>query len=374
MVGMASQDVFVAGGGIAGLALARALRAQQIPVSVAERGDATVRHGLAINLPGNAIAAFDRLGLGAEVRAAGYPVHRREYRTARDKLLFGVDEAAFWGPDAVPHCVRRSDLLAILGRDIPVRRPVAVTAVRPQGTTVEIELDGQTTETYGFVAGADGVRSTVRAAVTDASGVRIAPLSSASWRLMAPNPGVAGWTGWSGPAGTFLLIPVSGDEVYGYASATGGGTVTDDPAWLFDTFGGYPEPVQKVLASHTELYHSPITEVRLSTWARGRCALVGDAAHATAPVWAQGAALALEDALTLAEVLAQGDWDTAGQRYLAERSPRVAHVQYQTDRFTRTAGLPTWLRDRIAPFVGPKSYQAAYGPLRAPAQPVPEEG
>ena len=46
---------------------------------------------------------------------------------------------------------------------------------------------------------------------------------------------------------------------------------------------------------------SPVDEVRLDSWHRGRVVLIGDAAHATAPVWAQGAALAAEDALVLAE-------------------------------------------------------------------------
>jgi 2-polyprenyl-6-methoxyphenol hydroxylase-like FAD-dependent oxidoreductase len=241
-----------------------------------------------------------------------------------------------------------------------------VTAVRPSGAEVEVEIDGRETQTYGFVAGADGVGSAVRAAVADASGLHVARSSTASWRFMAPNPGVDCWTVWSGKAGAFLLIPVDGDEVYGYVSALDGSDVTDDPAWLDASFGEYPEPVRMVLATHTKLYHSPIDEVRLDTWAQGRCALVGDAAHATAPVWAQGGALALEDALVLAGVLAGGDWDSAAARYLEARRDRVNHVQHHTDRFTRAAALPVWLRDRLMPFAGPKSYQATYGPLREP--------
>ena len=89
-----------------------------------------------------------------------------------------------------------------------------------------------------------------------------------------------------------------------------------------------------VLAGATgRLYHSPIGEVRLDRWAYDRCVLIGDAAHATAPVWAQGAALGMEDALTLAGVLADGDRAGAGARY--ESRPRVAHVRTATDRFSK---------------------------------------
>jgi 2-polyprenyl-6-methoxyphenol hydroxylase-like FAD-dependent oxidoreductase len=84
-------------------------------------------------------------------------------------------------------------------------------------------------------------------------------------------------------------------------------------------------------------------------------------------VWAQGAALAVEDALVLAELLAtHKDWSQVGPAYERQRRPRVTHVQAMTDRLSRAAGLPTWLRDAILPFVGPRSYREAYRPLRTP--------
>jgi 2-polyprenyl-6-methoxyphenol hydroxylase-like FAD-dependent oxidoreductase len=84
-------------------------------------------------------------------------------------------------------------------------------------------------------------------------------------------------------------------------------------------------------------------------------------------VWAQGAALALEDALVLAELLAtHEDWSQVGSAYERQRRPRVTHVQAMTDRLSRAAALPTWLRDAILPFVGPRSYRETYRPLRTP--------
>jgi 2-polyprenyl-6-methoxyphenol hydroxylase-like FAD-dependent oxidoreductase len=95
--------------------------------------------------------------------------------------------------------------------------------------------------------------------------------------------------------------------------------------------------------------------------------VIGDAAHATAPVWAQGAALAVEDALVLAELLAtRDDWSRVGPEFEQRRRPRVTHVQAMTDRLSRAAGLPTWIRDAVLPFVGPRSYRETYGPLRTP--------
>ncbi|MEV0898280.1 FAD-dependent monooxygenase [Actinoplanes sp. NPDC049802] len=363
------MDVLVVGGGIAGLALARALRRRDVPVTVAERSD-TDAGGLAINLPGNAVTAFAALGLADGLQKLGRPTRRREYRSARGKLLFAVDEDAFWGPEARPRCVRRSDLLALLadGLDAPVRRPLEVTAVRSAGDGAEATFSDGARRAFGFVAGADGVRSVVRATAlpSAAAGTQTALLSAASWRFMAPNPGVDCWTVWSGRGGAFLLIPVDEDTVYGYASATGGGAVSADASWLRTTFGGYPAPVRRVLDGLSDLYHSPVEEVRTGAWSAGRCVLVGDAAHATAPVWAQGAALAVEDGLVLADLLADGDWDSVGARYETLRRARIAHVRSATDRFSRAAALPVWLRDILLPRIGPRTYDATYEPLRHP--------
>lgn len=115
------------------------------------------------------------------------------------------------------------------------------------------------------------------------------------------------------------------------------------------------------------LYHSPVEEVRCERWSRGRLTLIGDAAHAAGPVWAQGAALALEDALVLADLLAEGrDWSDVGADFERVRRPRVADVQAATDRTSRIAALPGRLRDLVAPVLGPRAYRDAYGPLRTP--------
>ncbi|MEU4428524.1 FAD-dependent monooxygenase [Actinoplanes sp. NPDC024001] len=365
---MTEETVLVVGGGIAGLALARALHRRAVPVDVVERG-AGGAGGLAINLPGNAVRAFEELGLGDELARIGRPTRRREYRSAGGKLLFAVDEDEFWGPRARPRCVRRSDLLNLLADGSGKVRQAAVSSADGQ----EVTFTDGARERYGFVVGADGVHSVVRGGLPGAASVRESLLSAASWRFMAPNPGVDCWTVWSGAGGAFLLIPVDDTEVYAYASATRGGPVGADPSWLHSTFGDYPAPVRAVLDSVAgrpeSLFHSPIEEVRLPSWSAGRRVLIGDAAHATAPVWAQGAALAVEDALVLADLLADvpaDDWESVGSRYEQRRRERVTHVQAATDRFSRAAALPIWLRDRILPFLGPRIYREAYGLLRSP--------
>jgi 2-polyprenyl-6-methoxyphenol hydroxylase-like FAD-dependent oxidoreductase len=372
-----ADRVIVAGAGIAGLAMARALHRHGIPVLVLDRLPGPPDAGLGLNLPGNAVRALGALGVAEELGGLGAPVRRREYRSDRDRVLFAVDEAAFWSDGDGSRCVRRQDLLDALGRDLPagsVRWNSAVTSVEPAAKGVDVRLDDGTVESGGLVVGADGVHSTVRATAFGDAGAggtdtRTAVLSAASWRFMTTDPGIGCWTVWSGAQGTFLLIPVDGGQVYGFASATRGGPVNADPQWLRTTFASFPDPVprvvDRVLAEPTSLYHSPIEEVRIPQWSSGRTVLIGDAAHATAPVWAQGAAMAAEDALVLAGLLAeQGDWDQVGIRYERLRRPRVTHVQAMTDRLSKTAGLPIWLRNLLLPRVGPRSFDETYGALR----------
>ena len=200
-------------------------------------------------------------------------------------------------------------------------------------------------------------------------GTRPALLSAASWRFVTTNPGVECWT--YGPAPRNVPGDPGGCRSgLRLASATRGGPVAADPQWLRSTFGGYPEPVRRavssVLAEPSSLYHSPVEEVRLESWHRGRVVLIGDAAHATAPVWAQGAALAAEDALVLAELLtARDDWGRVGEEFERRRRPRVEHVQKMTDRLSRAARYRAGCAMRSCLF-GPRTYRETYAPLREP--------
>ena len=367
-----SGDVMVVGGGIAGLALVRALGLHGVPCDLVERAPAPPTPGLGLNLPGNALRALGLLGLADAVLSRGRRIVRREYRTRTGRLLFAVDEAGFWGPDAPSVCIRRGDLIKILGSDGVAARTrwgTTVLGVAPLEGRVRVDLRRALSEVHDLVVGADGVHSVVRPVVTGAES-RPSVMTAASWRFMINNPGVDCWTAWSGPLGTLLLIPVDDTYAYGYASATRGSSVPNDPAWLASTFADFATPVPAAVAAAlehpAELHYSPVAEVRCERWALGRLILIGDAAHAMGPVWAQGAALALEDAVVLADLVgASGTWVSVGEAYEQRRRPRVAQVQQATARMSRVAGLPSMLRDLVAPVVGPRTYRAAYGPLRS---------
>jgi 2-polyprenyl-6-methoxyphenol hydroxylase-like FAD-dependent oxidoreductase len=377
-----NESVLVVGAGVAGLALARALAQHGVECTIAERRQAPdAGLGMGLNLPGNATRALRRLGLLDQLLAVGVPVRRREYRNGHDRLLFAVDDAGFWRDVAPLMCLRHGQLIQALRPPdgAVVRYGVAALSVRPTDDYVNVHLDGSArAERFGLVVGADGVHSATRQAVTPFS-PRPSRMTRSSWRFLADNPGVTCWTAWAGTHSTLLLIPVEERRVYGYAASTHGGSVGTDPEWLGRAFTGFPEPVTHtiagVLSGPGELLRAPVEEVHLRRWHRGRVLLIGDAAHATGPVWAQGAAMALEDALVLADLLGRHrDWTGVGAAYEQARRARVDHVRVATDSMSRLTRLPAWLRDLTAPALGPRAYRKAYQPLLddpLPLEPFP---
>lgn len=367
------DSLLIVGGGIAGSALGRALQRKELPFRIIERRRTSADAGLAVNLPGNAIQALSALGLREQIEKFGHPLRRREYRTAGDKLLFQVDEDAFWGPTLRPRSIRRSVLLSMLADGLPeasLLYNADVQSMTLHSTHAALGLADGTNLATHLVVGADGVRSTIRAeAFGTVSGAGHALLAEKSWRFMAPNPGVDCWTVWVADEGMVLLMPLDDCEVYGWAAITRPLSRGDSPEALDRLTRQFPERVQKtvqdVLARSNALYHSPLEEVRLNRWHNGRAVLIGDAAHATAPVWAEGVALALEDAIVLARSLSTiCDELAALVDFEEQRRSRVAHVQALTDAMSRAAKLPPFVRNALFPFIGPKRYRQTYEPLK----------
>jgi len=366
-------EALVIGGGLAGLAMSRQLHRAGIGFHTIEQRPAFGNEGFAINLPGNAIAALNEMGLGQQLARIGRPTRRREYRDHRDRLLFDVDEDAFWGDACRPRCVKRSALLALLREGLPetvLSMSSRIEGIARRASGVVVSASGVGEIDARLVIGADGAHSRTRALTFPQAGVRAAVLSRSSWRFLAPDPGVDCWTVWAGADALFLLIPLGNGEVYGWASSMAAVEEGKPSAAFGHLFRAFPGAVRRTahyLDAHPgQLHHSPLEEVRIPAWGNEHVVLIGDAAHATAPVWAQGGAMAFEDALALASILENGaDWTRAAAQFESARRERVDHVQAMTDKTSRAARLPFRIRNLLLPFVGPKHYRAAYGALRA---------
>jgi FAD-dependent urate hydroxylase len=362
--------VLVVGAGIGGLAVARTLARAGFTVEVVERQPAWGEAGTGIYLPGNAARALRALGLLEAVMDRGVVIPRQRVSDDRGRLLVEVDLAALW--DGVGPCLAlpRAHLHAVLldgARDVPIRMGVDVRGLGERNGTLSVEFGDGTASDYDFVVGADGIRSTVRRlAFGDDATAR--PVGQVGWRfLTASPPEITTWSVMLGHRTAFLTIPIGNGQVYCYCdvvSPSGGDRYED----LDQLFSGYAEPVPELLDSVVEreiAHRSTIEEVALDSWVHGRVLLVGDAAHATSPNMAEGAAMALEDALVLAECLRRLESVPAAlTTFEARRRPRTDWVRAQTHRRDRTRYLPTAARNTVLRVFGRRIFRSNYRLLR----------
>jgi 2-polyprenyl-6-methoxyphenol hydroxylase-like FAD-dependent oxidoreductase len=129
---------------------------------------------------------------------------------------------------------------------------------------------------------------------------------------------------------------------------------------------GFAAPVPAILEAlgPNGTVHLPPIEVSLDRWSYGSVLVVGDAAHATSPNMAEGAAMALEDGLVLAESLAsEPGIAQALARFQARRRPRTEWVRAQTHRRDRTRNLPPAVRNLLLGKWGRNIFPANDRPL-----------
>jgi 2-polyprenyl-6-methoxyphenol hydroxylase-like FAD-dependent oxidoreductase len=370
MHGGASR-ILIVGAGIGALALARALGQRGLAAEIVERAGDRDLGGTGLFLPANGVRALRRLGIHEVLRDQGCEIPRQRVLDHRGRVLVDVGLDEIWGPAGSCLGVHRAVLHEALRGVAPasVRYGTTVDSVRDGPAEVRVALSDGFAGEYDLVVGADGIHSVVRRLVFDGAGPRY--VGQVSWRLVAEGgPPIGAWTVMLGRDRAFLLLPIGGGRLYGYADidAPDG---QDPTAGVFEKFvelfADFGPPVADVLARLSPAdarYASPIEEITLERWATGRVVLVGDAAHATSPNMAQGASMAMEDALVLAELLVTGQPLAASlEAFERRRAARVRWVQEQTHRRDRMRSLPPALRHWVLRIAGGRIFRANNRPL-----------
>jgi FAD-dependent urate hydroxylase len=365
--------ILVVGAGIAGLGAARALRQHGFAADVVEREPNWTHAGEGIYLPGNAVRALDALGLRSAVAERASLIPRQRFCDHRGRLLADIDLARLWGGVGPCLALHRADLHEILashGDPVPVRMGTSVQEVSQQDQTVTVAFDDGSASRHDLVVGADGIHSTVRQLTVGAGAVK--RVGQLAWRFVTEcPPEVTTWTALLGREASFLAVPIARGQVYCYCDAPAEGAPWprggDTIGRLAKLLAGFAAPVPAILealGADAAVHVAPIEEVVLDRWSRGSVLFIGDAAHATSPNMAEGAAMALEDGLVLAECLA-AERGIAGAvaSFQARRHRRTQWVLAQTHRRDRTRKLPPALRNLVLQRMGRQIFHANYRPL-----------
>ncbi len=363
--------VLIVGAGIAGLAAARALRGWGATVAIVERAPAPMTEGTGIYLPGNAVRALTSLGFGAQVAKVAVRIERQRFADHRGGVLFEVDVADTWngvGPCLAMHRAALHQVLLAGVADVPIRWGETPRLLTLDDGGVMVGFGDGTSDGYDLVLGADGLHSAVRRLAFDAPAPRQLGQYARRFVVARPDAGPV-WSVLLGHNSSFLTIPIGDGRTYCFCD----GLLRDPPVPLRDLLVGYAEPVPTLLDALDEAengndtrHEGPVEEVVLDSWSHGGAVLlIGDAAHGTSPNMAQGAAMALEDAIVLAESLtSSASLPDALSAFERRRRPRTNWVLRQTHRRDRTRTLAPALRNLVLKRFGQRIFHANYRPLR----------
>lgn len=309
----ARDRVTIVGGGVAGLATARALARAGRRVTLHERAPDFAEVGAGLQISPNGVRALAALGLDAELREVA--VASRGVRLADGLSGRAILSLA---PRGMTWFVHRARLVEVLRAGAEAAGAVLFT-----GSELTPEKAGG-----DLVVGADGIRSAFRAAIEGAAEPRFT--GQAAWRAVIRDP-VAEPVAevFLGPGRHLVSYPLGGGlrnivAAEDRADWTAEGWHHEDtPMALRGAFARFPARVQQWLAEVERVHVWGLFRHPVATrWHDGTRVLVGDAAHPTLPYLAQGANLALEDAVVVARALDGPGLDA----YAAHRRRRAGAV------------------------------------------------
>lgn len=368
----------VVGGGIGGLVTALTLARRGLEVTVLERTSTSMEAGAGIQLSPNASRILHALGLERPIDEVSFAPEAAEIYTWRrgTRLLRLPLGAAMEARLGAPYLhVHRADLHRVLAeaareqRRVEIHFDAACEHVEPGPDAVRVTTTAGRRFTADLVVGADGIRSTVRSAVFGPDRPQFT--GCVAWRGLVDasrvdvdrvRPVAALWVG---PGAHFVHYYVRGGQLVnfvGVVERTGwtheSWTERGDRSELIESFAGWHPTVCDLLrASDPQgcFQWALFDRDPLPQWSKGRVTLLGDACHPMLPFLAQGASMAIEDAVVLAECLGARRLPEALARYEVLRRDRTAAIQLASRRnglLYHMRGPRAWLRNAVLRLMG----------------------
>jgi salicylate hydroxylase len=360
-----SEPILVVGGGLGGAAVSLALARKGFRVRLIEQAPEFGVIGYGIQLGPNVFSMFDRLGISDQVLAQAIVPKAVLMIDSVDagviaKIPTGASfKARFKRPYIVIH---RVDLHRILldacaaNDNIELMPLTGVESFEDTGDGVRLCTQDNRTIEGAAVIGADGLRSTVRQQMLNEGEPRT--VGFVAHRTIVPMQDVKADVYrdevvlWSGPGFHIVHYPLRNSTLFNIVAVFKTSTYLergDIASYRADLDRTYKDshPSMRALLTMMDLERRWVISDRdpIRHWSKGRATLLGDAAHPTLQSLAQGACMAIEDAVCLAETIGQsgGDFAQAFRRYESARYLRTARVQYESrylwDNFYHLGGI-----------------------------------
>lgn len=382
---MSAPHIVIAGAGIGGLTAGLCLARRGIAVTIVEKRTGFGELGAGLQISPNSGRVLDGLDLALplkRVAVSSRGLTIRRWRSGAELLAMPVVQE----PGEPPfRLLKRNDLHTVLldaVRAMPNIRLLVGRAVQDavqDGEGVTVTLDGRGAEPLRAIAlvGADGGRSRVR----ELSGDAAPPVFTGyeAWRTVLPATGAEapGVTLYLGAGRHAVHYPVAAGREINLVilrqaqEAREGWSREGDRALLLDHVAKASPALRDLARSAPDWLVWSLFDRSPAAMAKGRIALIGDAAHPVLPFLAQGASLAIEDAAVLARQLAATLGSDGNQgvpaalsAFAAARAGRAARVQSESRSNGRTyhLGLPLSLgRDLVLRQLGAAGMRARYG-------------
>lgn len=359
----AIATALVVGGGIGGLTAAIALRQNGVAVDLIEiQPDFTV-YGVGIIQPNNTLRALDKIGLARACVERGAPFPGWRMCDAAGNSVFdavGTSEAA---PDFPPNNGITRPIFQQLLHDRAVEMGMSLRLgltwqqLEQSVNHVDVTLTDGSTGRYDLVVASDGLNSKTRQRLFPEAPQPIGN-GQGVWRYNLPRPTEMIWGEiHSSTHSKVGLVPMSPTLMYLFLvtehveQARNDSGLADAMRARLSEYSGPIADLARQIVDPKGVVYRPAESLMLEPrWHDGRVIVIGDAAHATTPHLAQGAAMAIEDAVLLAEMLeGEGEVPEILAAFTARRLPRVRHV------LTSSLQISTWEVEQWAGIENPEA-------------------
>jgi len=328
--------VLIVGAGIAGLTLAAGLERRGINPVIVEIADSSLSRGLALLLTSNVGVALRRIGLEKAVIEHGVVLERIVQTNAAETPNAQHD----LGPSnerCAPNVGITRDALTAGIRGAMrthIRYSTTIASLDPAAKSVTAVLSDGTRGEFDLVVGADGIHSVVRRIIYP--DVQPVYRSFCAWRTVLDCSDCDAIFKARSARGLLLgSFQVGPNQLYVFLLAHH----PEPPSlsredhlerfkYLARQFDGNVTSLIQQQTDPARIVFVPVQEVEIVAYFRERILLIGDSAHAFPPLLAQGAAMAIEDAVALSELLGDSaDIDEALHSYQTRRRPRVETIR-----------------------------------------------